>query len=150
MLIHKMETITNNDFFIYVKFNGWELESYNIVLSVLLRLMIDSWRGKIFFAQGSSRERIRTSEICYFETSFSVLNYIVDQPEATNNNPGGFLAEGHIDALGNIVYPLHRYKYDLKNGRNVSGEGYFLKNWPEEIRIDGVFIGSDNNGGIFG
>src|SRR2546421_10008196 len=44
----------------------------------------------------------------------------------------GFLAEGWLDALGNVVCPLHRYKYSLKNGRNVSGEGYYLKNWPVE------------------
>ena len=36
----------------------------------------------------------------------------------------GLLAEGYIDPLGNVVCPLHRYKYSLKNGRNVSGEGY--------------------------
>ena len=61
---------------------------------------------------------------------------------------GGFLANGHIDALGNIVCPLHRYKYDLKNGRNVSGEGYYLKNWPVEIRFNGVFVGIEGHGNI--
>lgn len=56
---------------------------------------------------------------------------------------GGFLSEGYIDALGNIVCPLHRYKYDIKYGRNTSGEGYYLKNWPVEIRRDGVYIGME-------
>jgi nitrite reductase/ring-hydroxylating ferredoxin subunit len=63
---------------------------------------------------------------------------------------GGILAEGYIDALGNIVCPLHRYKYDIKNGRNVSGEGYYLKNWPVEIRVDGVYIGIEESSGLFG
>jgi 3-phenylpropionate/trans-cinnamate dioxygenase ferredoxin subunit len=62
---------------------------------------------------------------------------------------GGFLADGYIDALGNIVCPLHRYKYDMKNGRNVSGEGYYLKHWPVEIRIDGVFVGIEESGGFW-
>jgi len=53
----------------------------------------------------------------------------------------GLLAEGYIDALGNIVCPLHRYKFCLKNGRNVSGEGYYLKHWPVIIKDDGIFIG---------
>lgn len=53
---------------------------------------------------------------------------------------GGILAEGYIDAVGNIVCPLHRYKYSLKNGRNVSGEGYYLKTYALETREDGVFI----------
>jgi 3-phenylpropionate/trans-cinnamate dioxygenase ferredoxin subunit len=63
---------------------------------------------------------------------------------------GGILADGHIDPLGNIVCPLHRYKYDMKNGRNVSGEGYYLKHWPLEIRDDGVFVEMEEAGGLFG
>jgi len=63
---------------------------------------------------------------------------------------GGILADGNIDALGNIVCPLHRYKYDMKNGRNVSGEGYYLKHWPVERRDDGVFVGVEESGGLFG
>ena len=56
----------------------------------------------------------------------------------------GFFVDGFIDALGNVVCPLHRYKFCLKNGRNVSGEGYYLKHWPVEIRQDGVFVGLDS------
>ena len=63
---------------------------------------------------------------------------------------GGTLAEGYIDALGNIVCPLHRYKYNMENGRNVSGEGYYLKHWPVEIKDDGVFVGVEETGGLFG
>ena len=51
------------------------------------------------------------------------------------------LADGYIDALGNIVCPLHRYKYNMENGRNVSGEGYYLKHWLVECREDGVYVG---------
>ena len=46
---------------------------------------------------------------------------------ATCPHASGRLSNGYIDALGNIVCPLHRYKFALSNGRNVSGEGYFLK-----------------------
>jgi 3-phenylpropionate/trans-cinnamate dioxygenase ferredoxin subunit len=52
----------------------------------------------------------------------------------------GILADGYIDALGNIVCPVHRYKYDIKNGRNVTGEGYYLKQWKVEVNEDGVFV----------
>ncbi len=54
---------------------------------------------------------------------------------------GGKMSDGYIDALGNIVCPLHRYKFSLENGRNISGEGYFLKTYLVEERNDGVFIG---------
>ena len=53
---------------------------------------------------------------------------------------GALLANGHLDALGNLVCPLHKYKFSLKNGRNISGEGYFLKTFAMEQRADGVFI----------
>jgi nitrite reductase/ring-hydroxylating ferredoxin subunit len=52
----------------------------------------------------------------------------------------GYFSEGYIDALGNVVCPSHRYKFCMKNGRNVSGEGYYLKQWPVEIRDDGVYV----------
>jgi 3-phenylpropionate/trans-cinnamate dioxygenase ferredoxin subunit len=63
---------------------------------------------------------------------------------------GGLLADGYIDALGNVVCPLHRYKYSLTNGRNVSGEGYYLKHWPVEVRDDGVYVAMEEPGGLFG
>lgn len=53
---------------------------------------------------------------------------------------GGILADGYIDVLGNIVCPLHRYKFSMSNGRNTSGEGYYLKHWSVECREDGVYI----------
>ena len=59
---------------------------------------------------------------------------------------GGALSAGFIDPLGNIVCPLHRYKFSLQNGRNVSGEGYYLKHWPVEIREEGVFVGMEEGG----
>jgi nitrite reductase/ring-hydroxylating ferredoxin subunit len=62
---------------------------------------------------------------------------------------GGILSDGYIDALGNIVCPLHRYKFSLQNGRNVSGEGYFLKTYPIEQREDGIYVGLEENS-LFG
>ncbi|MEO6455366.1 MAG: Rieske 2Fe-2S domain-containing protein [Ginsengibacter sp.] len=53
----------------------------------------------------------------------------------------GIIAEGFIDAHDNVVCPQHRYKFNLSNGRNVSGEGYFLKTYPVEERDDGVYVG---------
>jgi nitrite reductase/ring-hydroxylating ferredoxin subunit len=56
----------------------------------------------------------------------------------------GLLAEGFIDAVGNVVCPMHRYKFCMKNGRNVSGEGYYLKHWPVEVREEGVYVGLES------
>jgi 3-phenylpropionate/trans-cinnamate dioxygenase ferredoxin subunit len=62
---------------------------------------------------------------------------------------GGIMANGYIDAVGHIVCPLHRYKFDMKNGRNVSGEGYYLKHWPVEVRDDGIFAGIEKSGSFW-
>lgn len=53
---------------------------------------------------------------------------------------GAVMADGYIDVAGNIVCPLHRYKFSLEKGRNVSGEGYYLKTYKVEEREDGIFI----------
>ena len=57
---------------------------------------------------------------------------------------GALLAGGHLDALGNLICPLHKYKFSLKNGRNVSGEGYYLKTFPIQNREDGIFVNVEN------
>lgn len=53
---------------------------------------------------------------------------------------GGLLAHGFIDTNGHLVCPLHRYRFDMCNGRNVSGEGYYLRHWKVEVREEGVFL----------
>ena len=62
---------------------------------------------------------------------------------------GGSLSEGFIDPLGNIVCPVHHYRYNIKTGRDTMGEGYFLKTMPVEIREDGVYVGIDESKGLF-
>ena len=57
----------------------------------------------------------------------------------------GRMASGYINPLGQVVCPLHRYAFDMKNGRNTSGEGYFLKTYPVETRPEGIFIGFKAN-----
>jgi len=58
---------------------------------------------------------------------------------------GGTLADGFVDALGDIVCPLHGYKFSLQNGRNVSGEGYYLRTFKVEERETGIFIGFEGS-----
>jgi len=83
-------------------------------------------------------------KICIGKFKEEVFAFAYKCPHA-----GGMLADGYIDTLGNIVCPLHRYKYNMQTGRNVSGEGYYLKNWPVNIRSDGVYVGVEETGGIF-
>ena len=57
----------------------------------------------------------------------------------------GILADGYIDATGNIVCPVHSYKFNVRNGRNVTGEGYYLKTYPVKINDEGVFAGMEEH-----
>ncbi len=84
---------------------------------------------------------VKGKRICLAKIKENVFAFAYKCPHA-----GGILSHGYIDATGNIVCPLHRYKYDCSNGRNVSGEGYYLKHWPVEVREDGVYIGFESSG----
>ena len=88
---------------------------------------------------------VNGKNICIGKHNDSLFAFAYKCPHA-----GGFLADGYIDALGHVVCPLHRYKYNMANGRNVSGEGYYLKHWVVEVREDGVFIGMEEKSGLFG
>jgi 3-phenylpropionate/trans-cinnamate dioxygenase ferredoxin subunit len=87
---------------------------------------------------------LKNKKICIAKFQEKAFAFAYKCPHA-----GGILAEGYIDALGNVVCPLHRYKYDISNGRNSSGEGYYLKHWPLEIREDGVFVGTEEESGFW-
>lgn len=88
---------------------------------------------------------VKGKKICIARFGEKVFAFAYKCPHA-----GGILAQGYIDALGNVVCPLHRYKYDMNNGRNTSGEGYYLKHWPVEIRDEAVYVGMETGGGLFG
>ncbi len=61
---------------------------------------------------------------------------------------GGNMSEGFLEKDGSIVCPIHRYAFSLINGRDVTGEGYFLKIYPVEENDKGVFVGIEE-GGLF-
>lgn len=52
---------------------------------------------------------------------------------------GGIMADGFFDAMGNVVCPLHRYRFSTKTGRNSTGEEY-LKIYKIDMNEDGVFV----------
>ncbi len=87
---------------------------------------------------------VKGKKLCIGKFNSKAFSFVYQCPHA-----GGILADGYIDALGNVVCPVHRYKYSLQNGRNVSGEGYYLTTWPVEIRDTGVYIGMDEKTGLF-
>lgn len=76
------------------------------------------------------------SKICVAKFQGQVFAFAYKCPHA-----GGLFSEAELDKSGHLICPVHQYRFDIKNGRNVSGEGYHLKRWPVEVRIDGIYIG---------
>lgn len=95
-----------------------------------------------FAANGIAELTIANKTVCIAQNNEYLKACTQKCPHA-----GGKLSEGFMDGAGNIVCPLHRYRFSLTNGRNTSGEGYYLKIFPVEIRPDGIFIGFEENNG---
>lgn len=93
-----------------------------------------------FAANNIAVAEIKGKKICIARYKTGYFAFAYKCPHA-----GGILADGYIDALGNIVCPVHRYKFSIANGRNVSGEGYHLKHWPVEIRNNELYVAIDEN-----
>lgn len=92
-----------------------------------------------FNANGLAELEINGKTICLAKHNNQLFACTQKCPHA-----GGLLADGHLDALGNLVCPLHKYKFSLKNGRNISDEGYYLKTFKTEERKNGVYICIEN------
>lgn len=102
-------------------------------------------RNELGFAENNiAVAEINGKKICIGKFNQGLFAFAFKCPHA-----GGFLAEGYIDALGNVVCPIHRYKYNMANGRNTSGEGYYLKHWAVEERDNGVFVEMEERTGFF-
>jgi 3-phenylpropionate/trans-cinnamate dioxygenase ferredoxin subunit len=82
-------------------------------------------------------------KICLAKTSDYLAACISKCPHA-----GGRMCEGFLDKNENIVCPVHRYVFSFANGRDVTGEGYFLKIYPVKINEEGIFVGFEE-GGLF-
>lgn len=53
---------------------------------------------------------------------------------------GGILSGGRCKN-GNLICPIHRWEYNLENGRGGEGQGDYIDIYPLEIRSDGVYVG---------
>ena len=101
-----------------------------------------------FASNGMAEVNVNGKKVCGARVNDQLFACAAACPHA-----GARMANGTVDALGNIVCPLHRYKFSMANGRNVSGEGYHLKTWKVEWREDGVWIdlpGTGDGWGLFG
>ena len=54
---------------------------------------------------------------------------------------GALLSEGYIDAKGQVVCPLHGFKFNLETGKQSFGEPYLLKIFKIKQEGEEVFVG---------
>ncbi len=59
---------------------------------------------------------------------------------------GASLSRGWCSEVNSIVCPMHRYHFDLKTGRALSGLGDRLQTYPLKTEENGVFLGIEESG----
>ena len=74
-------------------------------------------------------------KVCLLRKQAGVFAFTAACPHA-----GAPLCEGWLNASGNLVCPMHKYVFNVENGRNLTGEGYKLFRYPVEIRDQSIFI----------
>jgi nitrite reductase/ring-hydroxylating ferredoxin subunit len=57
-------------------------------------------------------------------------------PHAGASFEHAWLSEDH-----SLICPLHRFRFDVRTGRNASGEGYTLFRYPTKSDESGIWIG---------
>lgn len=75
-----------------------------------------------------------TKEICLTRWEGDLYAFSARCPHA-----GGCLSNGYVDGRGNVVCPVHGYRYRVKGGYNSSSEGFRLVTYPLERREDGLY-----------
>jgi nitrite reductase/ring-hydroxylating ferredoxin subunit len=54
---------------------------------------------------------------------------------------GARLSQGFCTKKNEIVFPLHRYSFDLETGKATSGGAFAIKLYPIKTTDDGVYVG---------
>ncbi len=106
-------------------------------------LVAESESELAFATNGIAVVEVKGKKVCIAKHQEEWFGFAFKCPHA-----GGIMADGYIDAVGNVVCPLHRYKFSIRNGRNTSGEGYYLKTFPVNTTEEGIFLGLEE-GGLF-
>ncbi|MEO8720650.1 MAG: Rieske 2Fe-2S domain-containing protein [Ginsengibacter sp.] len=80
-------------------------------------------------------KQINGRSVCIINTKNGLKAFSSKCPHA-----GGDLSSGFLDIRGNIICPVHHYRFNLINGMDTNREGYFLKIFQTKENEDGIFI----------
>lgn len=84
--------------------------------------------------------KIATFKIADKTICIAKLNDDLKAFSARCPHAGGDLSQGILDKKENIICPVHGYRFSINSGRDVDGEGYFLKIYKIEQTDEGIFI----------
>ena len=103
-------------------------------------IQIASSFDELIFGENNLVEiEIEGKKICIAKTAVGLKACTSKCPHA-----GGNMSHGRLDKRGNIVCCVHNYSFNLTHGRDVFGEGYFLKVYPVKETEKGIFVGMPN------
>jgi nitrite reductase/ring-hydroxylating ferredoxin subunit len=101
---------------------------------------------RIFLDEADARNKIQNNKpqllivngirICltlHNNTFFAVQDACTHQGES--------LSKGAVNYLGELICPLHNYRFDLQNGRECATRSRNLKTFPIKADESGIFIG---------
>lgn len=86
--------------------------------------------------QGRRMLRIGERRLCLVKND--ALYYAFDNLCPHNKHS---LLEGKVNYLGEVICPLHGYRYSLKDGLECEGRSGALAVHEIEIRANGIFLG---------
>ena len=89
-----------------------------------------------FTLDGIAIANLNGRKICIGKHNDSYFAFAYKCPHAN-----GIMAYGYINTKGEAVCPAHQYKFNLINGKNTSGQGYYLKTYPLQITNEGMMVG---------
>jgi|APGre2960657404_1045060.scaffolds.fasta_scaffold08074_4 3-phenylpropionate/trans-cinnamate dioxygenase ferredoxin subunit len=82
---------------------------------------------------------LRNEKICVTQTQ---NGFFAVQDKCPHN--GASLSKGFCNKNNEIICPLHRYSFNLENGKATSGGAFALKTYPIQSKKNGVFIGIES------
>jgi 3-phenylpropionate/trans-cinnamate dioxygenase ferredoxin subunit len=103
-------------------------------------------RIKVFSSNGEMRERLKEGAPQHLMVNGQSICMVLWKGElraVENKCPhnGESLSKGKINYLGEVICPLHGYRFNLKNGREAGERCRDAETFPVNENDEGVFVG---------
>jgi len=101
---------------------------------------------KVFSSNGELRERLKEGTPQHLMVNGQSICMVLWKGElraVENKCPhnGESLSKGKINYLGEVICPLHGYRFNLKNGREAGERCRDAETFPVNENDEGVFVG---------